>query len=232
MASDDRRFPTTIWDDIRSACGGNARGLDQLLGRYRPPVVGFLRWKGVPEDEAEDLAQEVLIRLAKPAFLEKVDSDKGRFRSLVLAVTRHVLSEARRHAGAARRGGDVRLLKEGDFAEGSPGLAAVPSEDSVFDRLWIAELVARAVASLDDESALRGSPVASVFRLKYLEGLSQEEIAERLTCSLSNVKNHIHSGRLKFQAFLLASVKDYCATPEDFAAEAGRLAPYWKGDGA
>jgi hypothetical protein len=79
-----QEFPTTFWGRIQSARGGDDRALDQVLGRYRGPIVAFLRRRGVREDAAEDLCQEVLLRVSRAAFLEKVNPARGRFRSLLL----------------------------------------------------------------------------------------------------------------------------------------------------
>jgi RNA polymerase sigma-70 factor (ECF subfamily) len=230
--SSDRRFPTTIWDDISSARRGSSRELDLLLSRYRSPILGFLRWKDVRNEEAEDLAQEVLIRLSTPGFLEKVDPTKGRFRSLLLAVTRNVLSESQRRDHAERRGGGVHVLHEGDLADGATPLyeKAASAEDTKFDQLWVSELVDRSLRELEEEAAARGTSEAAAFRLKYLEGLTQEEIATRLGCTVFNAKNHIYYGKLKFKQHLLAAIRAYCASPEEFEAEVKRLAPYWKGE--
>lgn len=234
MTPSDRRFPTTIWEDITSARKGSSRELDLLLSRYRAPVVGFLRWKNVGVEEAEDLAQEVLIRVSQPGFLEKVDPAKGRFRSLLLAVTRNVLSEGRRRDHAERRGGGVRVVHESDLADGATPLIekVATNEDAVFDQLWVSELVARALQELEEDAASRGSSEAAAFRLKYIDGLTQEEVAARLGCNISNAKNHVYYGKLKFKQRLLASIKVYCSTPEEFELEVRRLAPYWKGDDA
>lgn len=234
MAAPDRRFPTTIWEDISSARKGSSRELDLLLSRYRAPIVGFLRWKNVKAEEAEDLAQEVLIRVSQPGFLEKVDPAKGRFRSLLLAVTRNVLSEGQRRDHAARRGGGAHVIHESDLTDGVTPLIdrAASNEDSMFDQLWVSELVARALRELEEDAASRGSSGAAAFRLKYLEDLSQEEVAARLGCSVFNAKNHIYYGKLKFKQLLLASIKAYCTTPEEFEIEVKRLAPYWKGEEA
>lgn len=232
MTASDRRFPTTIWEDISSARKGSSRELDLLLSRYRTPIVGFLRWKNVGAEEAEDLAQEVLIRLSQPAFLEKVDPAKGKFRSLLLAITRNVLSERLRHDHAARRGGGAQVVHESDLAEGATPLMEqiAGNEDTVFDQLWVGELVSRALRELEEDDAARGSSGAAAFRLKYLEDLTQEEVAARLGCTVFNAKNYIHSGKLKFKQRLLASIRAYCSTPEEFELEVRRLAPYWKGD--
>jgi RNA polymerase sigma-70 factor (ECF subfamily) len=234
MTSSDRRFPTTIWEDISSARKGSSRELDLLLSRYRAPIVGFLRWKDVNVEEAEDIAQEVLIRVSQPDFLEKVDPAKGRFRSLLLSVTRHVLSEGRRRDHAERRGGGVRIVHESDLSDGATPLLekAAANEDTKFDELWVSELVSRALRELEEDAAARGSSEAAAFRLKYLEDLTQEEVAARLGCTVFNAKNHIYYGKLKFKQRLLASIKAYCSTPEEFELEVRRLAPYWKGDEA
>jgi RNA polymerase sigma-70 factor (ECF subfamily) len=227
----DARFPTTLWDDIRSVQGGAPGPLESLLGRYRAPVIGFLRWKGCGEHEAEDLAQEVLLRLSRPDFIARVDASKGRFRALVAAVTRHVLSEGRRKDHAERRGGGARVLRESELDPEAlvlSGQAAAP-DDSMFDRLWVTELVSRSMKEL--EAALPPATVAA-FRHKYLEGLTQEETAARLGTTVFNVKNWVLAGRAKFKERLLAAVKAYCATPDEFDAELRRLAPYWQGPGA
>jgi len=232
MTVPERRFPTTIWEDIHSARKGSSRELDLLLARYRTPIVGFLRWKNVSAEEAEDLAQEVLIRISDPDFLEKVDPAKGRFRSLLLGVTRKVLSEAFRRDQAERRGGAAHIIHEADLADGATPLFENVSanEDTMFDQLWVSELVARSLRELEDDSVQRGTSEAAAFRLKYLEGLTQEEVADRLGCTVFNAKNHIYYGKLKFKERLLASIRAYCSTPEEFELEVRRLAPYWKGD--
>jgi RNA polymerase sigma-70 factor (ECF subfamily) len=230
--SSDRRFPTTIWDDISSARKGSSRELDLLLARYRTPILGFLRWKNVKNEEAEDLAQEVLIRISTPGFLDKVDPVKGRFRSLLLAVTRNVLSESQRRDHAERRGGGVHVLHEGDLADGATPLheKAASADDTKFDQLWVSELVDRSLRELEEDAAARGTSEAAAFRLKYLEDLTQEEVAIRLGCTVFNAKNYIYYGKLKFKQRLLTAIRAYCSTPEEFEIEVKRLAPYWKGE--
>ncbi|HLY76082.1 MAG TPA: RNA polymerase sigma factor [Planctomycetota bacterium] len=234
VTNSDRRFPTTIWDDISSARKGSSRELDLLLARYRSPIIGFLRWKNVRMEEAEDLAQEVLIRISTPGFFEKVDPAKGRFRSLLLGVTRNVLSESLRRDRAERRGGGGQVVHEGDLSDGAIPLheKAVASEDRMFDQLWVSELVDRALRELEEDSAARGTSEGAAFRLKYLEDLTQEEVAVRLGCPVFSAKNYIYYGKLKFKQKLLSSIRAYCSTPEEFEIEVKRLAPFWKGEEA
>lgn len=214
-------FPTTVWTHVKSAKDGDSSQLSHILVRYRMPIVGFLRRKGVREDLAEDLAQEVLIRVSKRDFLRKIDPSLGKFRTLLLSVTRHVLSEELKRERAQRRGGDAKRVDGSGLIDQLKG-----KEDAVFDQLWVRELVEYAIRGLDEDSKKRDLPLSDAFRLKYLEGMSQEEVAERLKCTVFNAKNHIYYGKLKFKELLLAAIKDYCATAEEYDDELRRLAPY------
>ncbi len=226
-------FPTTIWTQIRSARGGSSRHLHQILARYRGPVVAFVRRKGFREDQAEDMAQEVLLRLSRPGFFDKVDPVRGRFRSLVVAVTRHVVSEEFRRERAAKRGGGRRVIAASQMSDSTVELyrRGQLREDPVFDQLWVKDLVESALRELERTSKESALPLAEAFRLKYREGLSQEEVAERLGCTLFNAKNWIYYGKLKFKELVLSSIRDTCATAEEYEGELRRLSPWLKGSG-
>jgi RNA polymerase sigma-70 factor (ECF subfamily) len=225
-------FPTTIWTHIHSAREGSARHLHQILARYRGPIVAFIRRKGFREDAAEDMAQEVLLRLSRPGFFDKVDPVRGRFRSLVVAVTRHVVSEELRRDRAAKRGG-ARVIAAGAMSDSTLDLyrRGRLREDPVFDQLWVKDLVESALRELERHSRESALPLAEAFRLKYREGLTQEEVAERLRCTLFNAKNWIYYGKLKFKELVLVAIKDTCATPEEYEDEVRRLSPWLRGAG-
>src|SRR4051812_27480051 len=84
-------FPTTAWSAIRSAGAGQSVAVNALVERYRPSVVGFVRRLGLDATSAEDVAQEVFLRLLDDRVLVRADRGRGRFRSLLLAVTRQVV---------------------------------------------------------------------------------------------------------------------------------------------
>jgi len=226
-------FPTTIWIQIREAQKGDRAGMNDLLARYRGALLGYLRRKGLRPDHAEDMAQEVLLRVAQPGFLKKADSAKGRFRTLLLAVTRRVLSEHRRWEHAGKRGGHAAIMNTREMSLTETNVFdRVSADDPEFDQLWVAEIVERALADLKEDSNKRGLPLAEAFRLKYLENLSQEEVARKLGCDLSNTKNHIHYGKLKFKQLVLKAIRAYCSSNEEFDEELKLLAPYLKVKGA
>jgi DNA-directed RNA polymerase specialized sigma24 family protein len=104
-------------------------------------------------------------------------------------------------------------------------------EDPVFDQLWVKDLVDAALRELERHSKESALPLAEAFRLKYREGLTQEEVAEKLRCTVFNAKNWVYYGKLKFKEIVLTSIRDTCATAEEYEAELRRLAPYLKGSG-
>jgi RNA polymerase sigma-70 factor (ECF subfamily) len=219
----DESFPTTIWEDIWAAQRGKEGDLNSVLSRYRAPILSFLKWKGFGDHEAEDLCQEVLMRVARPEFLEKIDASKGRFRVLLQAVTRNVISEEIRRRKTARRGGTGKALR---IQKDTPEVER--KEQDVFDRMWIRQILDHALKGLYADSMARKSRHAEAFRLHFIDGKSQEEVAERFGCSLANAKNHIHYARLKYKQLVLQAIRDTCSSAEEFEEEIERLSPFLK----
>ena len=103
-------MPSTMWTLLSRAREGNAGELDSLLRQYRPPVLAFVRTLVRDPEEAEDVTQEVFVTVLQDGILAKADRLKGKFRSLLLAVARHVISERWRARTALKRGGNQRPL--------------------------------------------------------------------------------------------------------------------------
>lgn len=141
-------FPTTVWTTIRLAAQSDEEARESFARAYRGPVVRYLRCKGASSDEAEDLCQEVFLRLWKEHVLERADRARGRFRGLLSTVTRRTLSHRRRQ----RVEPAVLDLEPAD-------------SDPDFDREWAVELVQRAFERLRDS----GSPYAAVLE-QHLAG--------------------------------------------------------------
>lgn len=128
-------FPTTIWDVVHAAGERDAAALDQIAEQYRAPVRAFIRSRGIDASLAEDLCQDVFVRLLAGDVLAKADAEKGRFRSLLCTVTMRVIQDwsRRRH----------------DIPTDAVDMAvAAPS----FDRIWVRHLLERALANLKSAS--------------------------------------------------------------------------------
>lgn len=208
-------LPTTVWTALRRAQEDPAT-LDVLLRGYYPPILAYLRNQGLPEPDAEEVAQDVLLALVKGEVLRKADPAKGRFRSLVLTITRHALSARRRHDRRRKRGGDV------DVVALTEGLAAPAEEDPSFDELWVSNLVRIAMRRLWEEG---GRPYEALERYSA-EAPSYEALAEKLGASVTDVKNWLHQARLKLKRYVRQEIDRYAGSREEYERELAYLSRF------
>ncbi len=134
-------FPTTIWTTIRQAGDQDAEALQNVGVLYRPPVLEFIRRRGFQGSDAEDLCQDVFVRMLQGGVLAKADRNRGRFRSLLLSVTTHVIQDR------------LRKRRDVPVEDLDPGAAGAE-----FDRGWALHLTERAMSQLRDQ----GSPYYEV----------------------------------------------------------------------
>src|SRR5690349_14485380 len=103
------QFATTHWSVVAAARdGGSAearQALAELCRVYWYPLYAFVRRKGHDAEEAQDLTQGFFARLLEKGFLAVVDSERGKFRSFLIAACQHFLSNERDRARARKRGG-------------------------------------------------------------------------------------------------------------------------------
>jgi RNA polymerase sigma-70 factor (ECF subfamily) len=211
-------FPATRWTVVGAARDGDEEAVREFLERYRRPVVRFLAQRGAG-DEADDLAQEVFLRLFADGVLAKADPDRGRFRSLVLAVARNVLGHHLRRRQALKRGeGKVVSLGEHDPAQAQ-------EEDPAFDREWLLRLLQLALARLEQAHPNYHEAI----RRFLLEGQDQPSVAQAMGCATRDVKNYVYRGRRKLAAFVRDEVRNYTTSAREFEEELEALARLFPG---
>lgn len=98
---------------------------------YLAPVRRYIASRGFAAADADDLTQEVFVRVLGGGVLDRADESLGRFRSLMLAVATHVM-----HHRWRRRG------------EEPAGKLEVADRDPDFDRGWVLHLAERAMVRL------------------------------------------------------------------------------------
>lgn len=135
-------FPSTHWTLLAQATlNGDSPGreaLARLCENYRPPVVAYLRMKGLGTAEAEDLAQDLFARLLTSRAWKRADPARGKFRTFLLGIVQHVLSSQWARSQALKNGGGQRTLSLDALAEeGAWEPASSEPELSLeFDRAW------------------------------------------------------------------------------------------------
>jgi RNA polymerase sigma-70 factor (ECF subfamily) len=160
----------------------------RLYDRYAQRIYG---WSAhvLGSDRAEDAIQEIFMILWTKAG--QFDHRRGSFSIWFMAVTRHHLSHEMRRAGLRQR---FFAAQEIDAV-----LARLPDDDpEPPDQAADRESAARIL------SALRRLPSEQrlVLVLAYFGGLSQSEMAGRLSLPLGTVKKRIRLGLQKLRAEL------------------------------
>jgi len=207
------RFPTTFWSTIAERPD---RARQELFTRYRTPVFNYVLNQGCSESDADDLTQEVFLRISREEFLRKADRTKGKFRSLVLAVTRHVLLKERARRSRQRTSAS---LEQGDLDESFAGFFQDEAEDQRFNTLWVQNLVRLALDRLMMETHGDGPRYYEALVLSQFQGLSYDEVARTLGARVSDIKNWIHYGKKKLKAHVVDHVRSYSSGEEGFSEE-------------
>ena len=151
-------FATTHWSVVLAAQDGDSpaasEALNDLCRAYWPPLYAYIRRQGHDVTEAQDLTQEFFARLLERDYLARLDRQRGKFRSFLLAFVKHFLSEQREKAGAQKRGGGQTLLSL-DAGEGEEGYLSEPVDEltpeQIFERRWVQTLLQRAFDRLTAE---------------------------------------------------------------------------------
>ncbi|MEM7302708.1 MAG: sigma-70 family RNA polymerase sigma factor [Pseudomonadota bacterium] len=149
----------------------------QLFEHFGPRLKGFMMKRGLESEQAEDMAQETMIKVWHKARL--FNAERGSVSTWVFTIARNL------HVDAMRRQSIVKFTDLADFDE--------ECEDPVSDEQVIqreeAGLVAEAVAKLPAEQK-------EIIELAFMRDLSQTEISERLGVPLGTVKSRM---RLAYQ---------------------------------
>lgn len=207
------RFPSTFWTTI---AGRPERARAEVFLRYRGPISAFIRNQGVKdENDVDDLVQEVFIRVCQSEFLKKADRTKGRFRSLLLGVTRHVLA----HARDRKRVRDAKSIEQGGRENGVLEIPADQPSDEHFDRYWKEHIFRLARERLQKEQGAKGPRYYDALVLCDLTGLSYREAGVKLSVPESTITNWIHQARKQVKEYAQELAREYSSSEGEFRDE-------------
>jgi RNA polymerase sigma factor (sigma-70 family) len=178
----------TLLERIRD--GRDTLGWEEFFTRYWPTIYGFARRRGCSQDTAEEVVQEVLLKIFQQRDVYQYDPARGRFRDWLGTVVRHKVAERR------RRPGNRRQAAGNDFSAGQTEPAGDGEE---VDQAWEAAFENSLLLALLDAVRRETNPRTYLaFELIGLEGLSGSEAA-RLTGLTRNAVYKAHKrvlGRL------------------------------------
>src|SRR5277367_426319 len=108
------QFHPTHWTVVLAAgdtqSPDSARALETLCQTYWFPLYAYVRRQGLDAHEAQDLTQAFFEHLLEKKALGRVDPEKGKFRSFLLASLNNFLNNERDKARRLKRGGGVETI--------------------------------------------------------------------------------------------------------------------------
>ena len=152
---------------------GNREAVSQLLERHTRRVRDYVRMLVKDNDVADDLTQEVLIKVVK-VLDEGRYTDKGRFLPWVLRIAHNRVLDYFR---AQKQVKAVSESSAGFDILGSKDLAVPSIEEDIIDEQR-AEEVRALIEKLPEEQR-------EVVKMRYYDGLSFKEIAEHTGVSIN-----------------------------------------------
>src|ERR1700726_662693 len=188
----ESRFPTTRWTLVVAAGDPHRKearsALVSLCEGYWYPLYAYVRRRGYPADQAQDLTQDFFIRVLEGRYLDRADPEKGRFRSFILTSLKFfVADEGDRDRAQKRGGGTVGPL---EFPSGEERyqreLAHDETPERIFERRWALSVLNRVVQKLRDEFVQHGGPAHFEWLKVFLLGA-----VRRAVCRFGTRNEHV-----------------------------------------
>jgi RNA polymerase sigma factor (sigma-70 family) len=221
-------FPTTQWSLMAIASiNGDRAGrdaLEELCRRYRAPVLAFFRSRLPAWEDAEDMTQILFTQLAQKGIWRRADAEKGRFRSYLMGIANHAMSNWLRSSRCTKRGSGVPL-ENLDLLHEQNLEPSVPDEtSSAFDYAWACAVTAAALQRLETRAAALPANAARFAVLRrFLPGSalppSYSDAAAELGVTPDHVRTLIHRMRMDFRDALRTEVAHTLGSEEDLEEE-------------
>lgn len=227
-------FATTHWSIVLAAGQGShahaSAALERLCRMYWYPIYAFVRRRGTDRENAEDLTQSFFASLLEKEMLKKVDRQKGKFRSFLLAGLTNFLTNEWDKRKAIKRGGTREIVSLDEMAAeelyGQEPVGPLTAE-KLFDRSWAFALLEQTLARLKQEYSAADKTelfarLEPELTREATPGLYSAKAAE-LNMSEAAVKVALHRLRRRFGELLRSEIAHTVSTPEEVDEEIRHL---------
>jgi RNA polymerase sigma-70 factor (ECF subfamily) len=179
---------------VTAFLNGEERAFTELVERYQTRLLNFIYRTIGDRDRAEDLVQEVFIRVYR--HLHRFDRSK-KFSTWAYTIASNLAKNELRN-----RSRNPLVLFQSMRSQGEEGEErpiefedATSRPDDMYRKRHLQELVEGTVSKLPEHHR-------EVFVLREIEGKSYEEIAEITHCNLGTVKSRLNRARTAFAAII------------------------------
>ena len=178
---------------VTAFLGGEERAFSELVERYQTRLLNFIYRTIGDRDRAEDLVQEVFIRVYR--HLHRFDRSK-KFSTWVYTIASNLAKNELRNRSRSPLVLFQTIQGTNDDEDRPVQFEDTTSRpDDMYRKRHLRELVEQTVAQLPEHHR-------QVFVLRELEGKSYEEIAEITDCNLGTVKSRLNRARTAFAAII------------------------------
>jgi RNA polymerase sigma-70 factor (ECF subfamily) len=216
-------FPSTHWSAVLAAGKSQVEpdlaraALAELCQTYWTPLYSFVRSRGYTVHDSQDLTQSFFAYLLEHKIYARVDRQKGRFRSFLLASLKNFLADTADRERTLKRGGGQNFLPlHEEQAKQAESLfqthSATRNEDRLFDRSWAEALVATGLERLSaDYKRESKEKLFNELRIFVAGGAgpppTYAELADRLGIAESTLRSHVTRLRARYREALRAEVR-------------------------
>lgn len=207
------------------ASKARSSAVSDFIRHYKEPVKRYLIFHGVPHLDAEDITQEIFMKVFEHKLLDQLDKSKGRFRSYMLAITCNILSNWRKKNKRDKRGGGELKMVSLDAPIGDDGstlkdIITAPTEDDKFDSLWMDTIMKLALDRLREECEKKKLLYFEAYMLYLQErDASYASVAAKLDINENQTRHYIHRAKQRLIKFVRVEIARYCSTEEEFNDE-------------
>jgi RNA polymerase sigma-70 factor (ECF subfamily) len=179
-------MPDATDDELVARCkAGDEDAFAALVTRYRTRVFGMIVRTIGDRGRAEDLAQDVFLRIHRGlAYFQ----NRSKFSTWVYRITMNACLEERQRPTRI----EVPVDEPGD-ADHAPREFGIV--DAAFDRVELRERLSKALAKLPANYRL-------LVAAHYLRDVPYEELAEMFGLPLGTVKTHLHRAKRQLREIL------------------------------
>jgi RNA polymerase sigma-70 factor (ECF subfamily) len=223
-------FATTHWSVVltagRSDTTRASEALSRLCRTYWYPLYVYVRRRGHPAADAQDLTQEFFARLLENRWIDQADPQRGRFRSFLLTALKHFLANEWNKAHTRKRGGGTVLVSlNDDSAEHryarEPASESTP--ESQYERRWALALLEGVLLRLENEYRQEGkTDLFAVLKSSLTvdrSALAYPDLAAKLGLTEGAVRVAVHRLRQRYRLLLRAEVAHTVASPDEVEEE-------------
>ncbi|WP_173915350.1 RNA polymerase sigma factor [Halobacillus sp. Marseille-Q1614] len=166
-------------------CNKDREALELLYNRYEKLLYSFAHRLLKDQQAAEEVMQDVFIKLWKGKGAGQYVSERGKFSSWLLTITRNASIDLMRK----KKVQEVEWDSRDSLNENMPVVEEVIQDEEERDRLR------KAIDTLPDQQQ-------RIICLFYFQGLSQREIAEKCDIPLGTVKGRVRLALKKLREHL------------------------------